>query len=133
MDCANPGRRKVVHFNRLKPAPSHSTAEKEDEYYDVIVHSAPPVDKDRQATILEVLRQHLLEHPTPEIEQPAVVPRVSSSGKKGINRIHLYKPLLSAGFGFAASTPTSTTVQTCLAQSTSMLCSYEFMSVFMNC
>eukprot|EP00731_Ephydatia_muelleri_P013921 Em0007g1231a len=100
VDCANPGRRKVVHFNRLKPAPSHSTAEKEDEYYDVIVHSAPPVDTDRQATILEVPRQHLLEHPTPEIEQPAVVPGVSSSGKK-------------------ASTPTSTTVQTCLAQSTS--------------
>eukprot|EP00731_Ephydatia_muelleri_P014239 Em0007g1549a len=85
VDCANPGRRKVVHFNRLKPAPSHSTAEKEDEYYDVIVHSAPPVDKDRQATILE---------------QPAVVPRVSSSGKKGH---HMFKGLIESHFSVALS------------------------------
>ena len=73
----------MVHFNRLKPAPSHSTAEEEDEYYDVIVHSVPPVDTDCQATILEVPRQHQLEHPAPEIEQPAVVPRVPPPAVEG--------------------------------------------------
>eukprot|EP00731_Ephydatia_muelleri_P004961 Em0002g1137a len=83
VDCANPRRRKVVHFNRLKPAPSHSTAEEEDEYYDVIVHSVPPADTDRQATILEVPRQHQLEHPVPKIEQPAVVPRVPPPAVEG--------------------------------------------------
>eukprot|EP00731_Ephydatia_muelleri_P006298 Em0003g546a len=62
VDCTNPRRRKVV--------------QEEDEYYDVIVHSVPPADTDRQATILEVPRQHQLEHPVPKIEQPAVVPRV---------------------------------------------------------
>eukprot|EP00731_Ephydatia_muelleri_P033790 Em0038g9a len=83
VDCTNPRRRKVVHFNRLKPAPSHSTAEEEDEYYDVIVHSVPPADTDRQATILEVPRQHQLEHPVPKIEQPAVVPRVPPPAVEG--------------------------------------------------
>ena len=76
MDCANPRRRKVVHFNWMKPAPSRSTAEEDDEYYDVMVHSVPPVSIDRQATILEVPRKHQLKHPEPEIEQPAVVCRV---------------------------------------------------------
>eukprot|EP00731_Ephydatia_muelleri_P021893 Em0014g484a len=60
-----------------------STAEEEDEYYDVIVHSVPPADTDRQATILEVPRQHQLEHPAPEIEQPAVVPRVPPPAVEG--------------------------------------------------
>eukprot|EP00731_Ephydatia_muelleri_P004524 Em0002g700a len=83
VDCANACRRKVVHFNQMKPAPSHSTAEEDDEYYDVIVHSVPPVGIDRQATILEVPRQHQLEHPVPEIEQPAVVRRVPPPAVEG--------------------------------------------------
>eukprot|EP00731_Ephydatia_muelleri_P004531 Em0002g707a len=83
VDCANARRCKVVHFNQMKPAPSHSTAEEDDEYYDVIVHSVPPVGIDRQATILEVPRQHQLEHPVPEIEQPAVVRRVPPPAVEG--------------------------------------------------
>ena len=83
VDCANARRCKVVHFNRMKPAPSHSTAEEDDEYYDVIGHSVPPVGIDRQATILEVPRQHQLEHPVPEIEQPAVVRRVPPPAVEG--------------------------------------------------
>ena len=63
-DCGNPRNRKVVHFNRLKPANPENTREEED-YNDVMVHGMPDMPLGR------------LDHPTPDlVDEPAIVPRV---------------------------------------------------------